>query len=337
MKDLKQIEKLKKQNKLSYRTRNNGLIEIRWYYNNQLKSVYGWTQEEVINKFKQWKPRTKKVINKEKSESMFFEEWYNKWLELYKKPNVSQSTLKSIEYTAKKYFLETFKNIKLENINGTHIQKIVNSAKKFERQKTIIFNYLNQIFSKAQQLKLIKDNPCKQVEFKRVNQINKGIALTIEEETKFTNYLKDTKNKYKNLFLTYLNTGMRRNELLNLQNKDIDRINNSIIIKGTKTKKSARKIITTKQIIDLIPKENKPFPYSPNVINKEFKTIVNKLKLNKQLTLHSLRHTFATRCLEKGINIKVVQKWLGHSSLKMTADLYSHIQEEMERKETEKL
>ena len=40
---------------------------------------------------------------------------------------------------------------------------------------------------------------------------------------------------------------------------------------------------------------------------------------------HSFRHTFATRCLEAGIPPKVVQTWLGHASIKMTMDLYTHV------------
>ena len=45
----------------------------------------------------------------------------------------------------------------------------------------------------------------------------------------------------------------------------------------------------------------------------------------KPVLPHSLRHTFATRCLEAGIPAKVVQEWLGHASIKMTMDLYTHV------------
>ncbi|MBR1874206.1 MAG: tyrosine-type recombinase/integrase family protein [Eubacterium sp.] len=44
---------------------------------------------------------------------------------------------------------------------------------------------------------------------------------------------------------------------------------------------------------------------------------------------HAFRHTFATRCLEAGIPPKVVQKWLGHASINMTLDLYTHVSEDL--------
>lgn len=43
---------------------------------------------------------------------------------------------------------------------------------------------------------------------------------------------------------------------------------------------------------------------------------------------HTLRHTFATRCFEAGVQAKVVQSYLGHATLKMTMDLYTHVTEE---------
>ncbi|MCI8805751.1 MAG: tyrosine-type recombinase/integrase [Clostridiales bacterium] len=48
-----------------------------------------------------------------------------------------------------------------------------------------------------------------------------------------------------------------------------------------------------------------------------------------KITPHSFRHTFATRCFESGINGKIVQKYLGHSSMAMTMDLYTHVDEDL--------
>lgn len=52
---------------------------------------------------------------------------------------------------------------------------------------------------------------------------------------------------------------------------------------------------------------------------------------------HALRHTFATRCFEVGLPPKTVQEYLGHSSLEMTMDIYTHVSEEKKRKDMEKL
>ena len=52
---------------------------------------------------------------------------------------------------------------------------------------------------------------------------------------------------------------------------------------------------------------------------------------------HTLRHTFATRCFEAGIDAKTVQNYLGHASISITMDLYTHVTEEKARSEMEKL
>lgn len=52
---------------------------------------------------------------------------------------------------------------------------------------------------------------------------------------------------------------------------------------------------------------------------------------------HTFRHTFATRCFENGVDAKVVQSYLGHASLKMTMDLYTHVTEEKSSNDIEKI
>ena len=53
--------------------------------------------------------------------------------------------------------------------------------------------------------------------------------------------------------------------------------------------------------------------------------------------MHVLRHTFATRALERGIPPKVVQSYLGHSTIDVTMNIYTHVTAELEREEIRKL
>lgn len=57
----------------------------------------------------------------------------------------------------------------------------------------------------------------------------------------------------------------------------------------------------------------------------------------KKITPHTLRHIFATRVFEKGMKPKAVQEILGHSSLSMTMDLYTHVTEDIKESEMKKL
>ena len=53
--------------------------------------------------------------------------------------------------------------------------------------------------------------------------------------------------------------------------------------------------------------------------------VLKKYGFEKHITVHELRHTFATRCLESGIDMKTVQTFLGHADYKLTANTYSHV------------
>nr|DAJ42684.1 MAG TPA: Integrase [Caudoviricetes sp.] len=57
----------------------------------------------------------------------------------------------------------------------------------------------------------------------------------------------------------------------------------------------------------------------------------------KHCYMHSLRHTFATRCIEKGIQPKTLQRILGHSTIQTTMDLYVHVTDEFMCEEIKKM
>lgn len=77
-------------------------------------------------------------------------------------------------------------------------------------------------------------------------------------------------------------------------------------------------------------------PLDPKTYQDFFKRMLKKAGL-RDINFHALRHTFATRALEKGIPAKTVSELLGHSSITITLDLYSHVTEELKTEAVEKL
>lgn len=61
----------------------------------------------------------------------------------------------------------------------------------------------------------------------------------------------------------------------------------------------------------------------PRNVQRKFRTILKKCNL-PQVTFHSLRHSFATTCIENGVDYKALSEILGHSSVKITLDIYVH-------------
>ncbi len=76
--------------------------------------------------------------------------------------------------------------------------------------------------------------------------------------------------------------------------------------------------------------------YATN-LGKKFRNLCAKADVREGMHIHSLRHTFATRGLENGIDIKVMQTLLGHSTLNMTADTYTHVLPNQKANEIKKL
>lgn len=84
-------------------------------------------------------------------------------------------------------------------------------------------------------------------------------------------------------------------------------------------------------------------PLSVSSYDHRINTVIKKINRKNlgnpfpHFSAHGFRHTFATRCFENGINVKVVQKYLGHSSIKITMDLYTHVSEDKMSMDIEKI
>ena len=175
-----------------------------------------------------------------------------------------------------------------------------------------------------------------------------------------------------NIYIFALLTGLRRGEILALTWNDIDlkectisvsktlnRIKNydseektKLVVTEPKTATSTRVIPIVDCLVPLLKEQkeltkgnnklNLVFPsktgnyIDPGNYNRKFYKIIKKLGLPKA-NPHSLRHSFATRALEAGVDLKTTQELLGHSSIDITANLYTHALMEHKRNKIKKL
>ena len=226
-----------------------------------------------------------------------------------------------------------------------------------------IVSKLRQALNVAIDNDLIVKNPAKGVVIHEGEpEVTEKDILTPEEQVRFVEEARKY-NQYGEAFLLMLATGMRIGEVLALTWNDVDFEKGEIsVTKGlqrnvkigdlvpepenplelgpTKTRTSVRTVPLLKDALELLKNKKRwDVPNEKNLLfisktgglpraeyyREIFKLIVHGAGIEKNITPHSLRHTFATRGLESGIELIVMQKILGHSNLKMTADIYTHV------------
>lgn len=259
-------------------------------------------------------------------------EWLDKWLQVYKAPNVQPITLYALDVAIRVHIRQGLPNFPLNRYDGLQLQKFLLGISGSRTRKTV-FDVLNGSFRTACNLKLIRDNPMSAVKIP-VHKRKRGSALSDNEIIAFRETLRG--HWAENYFLFLLYTGCRRSEALRLNVKDIDPENNRLHIRGTKTELSDRIIPlfdNVARLLDTVTTDDNGFffPYRGDTVTHTFK------KLCPEHKLHDLRHTFATKCLETRIPLKVVQTWLGHSEIDTTADIYSHVTDKLNFAEAERI
>jgi site-specific recombinase XerD len=160
------------------------------------------------------------------------------------------------------------------------------------------------------------------------------VVLSEEEVGKILRQIINLKHKCI-IYLLY-SAGLRLSEVINLKISDIDSSRKVITIKGAKGKKDRISLLSD-AVLALLreyykqykPKEwlfegQKGGKYSPKSVQNIFKKALNNSKINKNATVHTLRHSFATHLLERGTDLRYIQELLGHSSSK-TTEIYTHV------------
>ena len=226
-------------------------------------------------------------------------------------------------------FLEAYENYMLDKLNNE------NST----IDKT--FRFVRSAYNKAIEKGIaeIEKYPFRQYHWKKAKQTDKKQkALTITEFNKLNElYNKNTfKRSLHNVlkyFLFCCYTGLRYSDVRNLRFKDIQE--NTIKIRMKKTSDFVSIPINEKAqcFIGSGFDEQKIFRVLGNQpTNKYLKNIAEIAGINKPVSFHWARHTFATICVELGFKIEIIKELLGHTSLKST-QIYSKVSENIKQKE----
>lgn len=296
---------------------------------------------------------------------MKFEDIAKEWLD-YKKIEVKQSTYCNYAFIINKYLNKEFGRLDIEKISNfnIYVQKWSESLK----SKTVrdIVNVLKAI------LNYYEDEYNKKLDYRRINmpKIEKSHLqiLTKHEKAKIERYCLDQGDLMAIGIIIAMYTGMRIGELCALKWENIDLKAKNIYVKQTlqrvydsnlrksniiidkpKTENSVRTIpINSKlyEILSEIIKKYKNTDYflsgssekyiEPRKYQNYFKSVLKKSKV-KDYKFHILRHTFATNCIEVGMDIKSLSEVLGHSDINITLKTYVHSSRKIKKKYLEKL
>lgn len=176
----------------------------------------------------------------------------------------------------------------------------------------------------------LKENPVSKISFSVGDRNARDRWLTAEEERRLL--LSASPEWLKSIIIFALHTGMRRSEILNLKWEDVD-FNRKLII-VTKSKNNQKRAIPMSQTVYKLLKGikvrdiSKVFPVTVEALKDAFKRAVKKAGL-KDFHFHDLRHTFATRLVQNGIDIFTVKELLGHKTITMTMRYAHHYPESL--------
>jgi integrase/recombinase XerD len=156
-------------------------------------------------------------------------------------------------------------------------------------------------------------------------------------ESEITRFLKSLENlKHKCIMMLIYSGGLRLGEVTQLKINDIQFDEKRIWIHNAKGKKDRCTLLSEKALkaLEKYLAVYKPVnwlfegqtggKYSERSVQAIFETAKSKSKINPNATTHTLRHSFATHLLEKGVDLRYIQAFLGHASSK-TTEIYTHI------------
>ena len=285
------------------------------------------------------------------SDSMLFSGWMEKWMEEVSH-SVKPSTFQTYERTVAKRLFPVFGPYRLAEINAGQVTEFVASLERQGLAENTIrsaFRLLNAAMRAAQEEGLIRKNPCRKTRIQRREIPEQPVLMVSQQER-----LREEAGEENLPALVGLYTGMRLGEICALKWEDIDWDQGTVTVRRTaqrlkqsgdgktavmvglpKTRRSQRVLPIPRFLLDLFAARRgnisgNPYifgkqdrPAEPRTVQRHFRGLAQRLGFSG-VHFHTLRHTFATRLIELGVDARTVSDLMGHSSVTTTLNIYAH-------------
>jgi integrase len=335
--------------------------------NGKRKVFYGKTKKEVTEKLITARhEQLQGVLVTAPAQTV--KDYLEHWLEEVQKPTIRTSSYVKYRKVIYTYIIPAIGKVQLQKLTPQRVQSLYTSKlKEGLAPKTVqsIHGVLHKALDNAVKWNLIARNVCDVVSPPRVPQTEKQV-LTVQQARLLLDHVK--KHRLEVLLTVALTTGMRRGEILALRWSDINLEEGSLQVKRTvdyithygyvetepKTARGRRKILLSSFVVEMLNAhclaqmeerhkagdkwidKNLVFCgllgdfFNPNYLLRVFKKILEDAGLPR-MRFHDLRHSAATILLSMNVHPKVVQEMLGHSTINMTLDTYSHVLPSMQK------
>lgn len=324
------------------------------------KYVYGKTKTEVADKLRDIEYRSKngEFIEKDKKEIVTFYDYADRMIEeRYSLNEIRSSSYDRLQSTLK--MLDDISGCKLIEITEKDIKSFFKKKIKTYSQSSINkqFQLLGSVMKLALKDGIISVNPMSDMKRPKSKQELIPVrALTVDEQKKLINVLLREDVQYSDIMLLSLYSGARIGECCALAAEDVSLADKTIYIHKTVSRgsygktvisnlpknKRARTVPIDDDMVSLlkgcIGKRKRGLIFlssngnviTTNQVNESYSNVLKKHDIVDQgvygkVDLHSLRHSYATRCIEAGMPAKVLQGLLGHSDISITLDTYCSV------------
>lgn len=327
--------------------------------NGKRKTKTSKTQKEV----RKWLFEQRKALNENlmvEDDAITLEEHLTTFLEDVVKHTLRPKTIESYAYLINSHILPELGHIRLVQLRPDHLQALY--SKKLEEglsKRTVqyIHAVLRRALNQAVKWGLLARNLTDLVDSPKP-QKKAPVTLNARQVRQLLDAVKE--HRWYPIYLLAVTTGMREGELLGLHWEDVDLDKGlvhvrhqaqflpgkGVVISDPKTKKSRRTIALAPFVIDvleelggeegLVFRTSNDTSISPRNLLRHFHQVLKDANLPK-IRFHDLRHTAASLMLKQNVHPKVVQEMLGHSSITLTLDTYSHVIPSLQKEAAEKM